>query len=156
MKKQLVMCLLGCLLSSIKAWAYDFELNGLYYTITDATAKTVEVSNVADYDNNGDFYSGSITIPRRISYNNVIYDVTKIGDQAFQNCRELTSVSIPESVTSLGVEAFNDCTIMTSITIPNSVTTIGDLAFCGCWVLRDVIISNSVTDINRMAFRECI
>lgn len=155
MKKQLVMCLLGCLLSSIKAWAYDFELNGLYYTITDATAKTVEVSNVADYDNNGDFYSGSITIPRRISYNNVIYDVTKIGDQAFQNCRELTSVSIPESVTSLGVEAFNDCTIMTSITIPNSVTTIGDLAFCGCWVLSDVIISNSVTDINRMAFAWC-
>ena len=156
MKKQLVMCLLGCLLSSIKAWAYDFELNGLYYTITDATAKTVEVSNVADYDNNGDFYSGSITIPRRISYNNVIYDVTKIGNDAFENCRDLTSVSIPESVTIIGSAAFHDCVALSSITIPNSVTTIGDYAFCGCWVLSDVIISNSVTDINRMAFAWCV
>ena len=155
MKKRLTMCLLGCLLSSITAWAYNFEVNGVYYNITDVNAKTVEVTFVEQGEGNSDFYYGSVTIPNRVSKNNVIYDVVRIGDYAFEYCANLTSINIPNSVTSIGCLAFIFCTGLTSIAIPNSVTSIGDNAFCECTSLTSITIPNSVTSINYGVFGGC-
>ena len=55
--------------------------------------------------------------------------MTSIGDEAFRECKNLTSITIPNSVTSIGKSAFYNCANLTSITIPNSVTSIGDEAF---------------------------
>ena len=49
---------------------------------------------------------------------------TEIKEEAFEYCKELTSISIPPSVTSIGGYAFNGCYGLTSVTIPNSVTTV--------------------------------
>jgi len=54
--------------------------------------------------------------------------VTRIGREAFYQCTELTSVTIPDSVTDIGSSAFQKSGL-TSITIPSSVTYIGEFAF---------------------------
>ena len=82
--------------------------------------------------------------------------VTSIGDYAFENCRSLTSITIPNSVTSIGDYAFRGCIGLTSITIPNSVTSIGGSVFYGCSSLTSVTIPNSVTSIEDSAFKGCI
>ncbi len=69
-------------------------------------------------------------------------DVTKIGDNAFSSCYDLTSVNIPDGVTEIGVEAFANCTGLTSIAIPGSVTILGDFAFYRCFGLNAVYITN--------------
>ena len=74
---------------------------------------------------------------------------------AFENCKNLTSVTIPDSVTSIGWAAFRGCTGLTSITIPDSVTSISGWAFYGCKGLTSVIIGNSVTSIGENAFNGC-
>lgn len=81
--------------------------------------------------------------------------VTEIGDQAFSNCKVLTSVIIPNSVTEIRWGAFEYCSALTSVSIPNSVTEIGGYSFAYCSALHSVDIPNSVTEIGSMAFLLC-
>ena len=81
--------------------------------------------------------------------------VTSIGDDAFANCSQLTSVNISAGVTSIGYRAFGYCINLTNITIPNSVTSIGDEAFSYCSSLTSVTIPNSVTSIDGYTFLNC-
>ena len=85
----------------------------------------------------------------------IMQGVASIGDYAFEYCRSLTSITIPNSVTSIGDSAFEDCKSLTSITIPNSVTSIGYSAFDGCENLINITIPNSVTSIGDHAFEDC-
>ncbi|MGN0748528.1 MAG: leucine-rich repeat protein [Christensenellales bacterium] len=81
--------------------------------------------------------------------------LTSIGNNAFYNCRSLTSITIPTSVTGIENSALSSCTGLTSITIPNSVTWIGDSAFSGCTGLTSITIPESVTIIRDSAFNGC-
>ena len=69
------------------------------------------------------------------------YTVTGIG-----TCTD-TELIIPSEynakpVTSIGDNAFERCTGLTSVTIPYSVTSIGKSAFSGCNNLQDIYITN--------------
>ena len=71
--------------------------------------------------------------------------VTSIGDDAFQWCSSLTSVTIPDSVTSIGGYAFSYCHSLTNVTIPDSVTSIGDDAFFCCSSLTAIHVAEGNT-----------
>ena len=83
------------------------------------------------------------------------YSVTSIGDYAFSQCYDITSVIIPDSVTSIANNAFESCWNLTSVTIPDSVTRIGDSAFSGCSNLASITIPDSVTTIGYATFLDC-
>ena len=133
------------LLYSLATTAHDFWVNGIYYNITDATNKTVAVTYKESSYSYYNEYTGSVVIPESVTYNATTYSVTSIGYDAFRNCYELTSVTIPNSVTSIGSSAFRDCTRLTGITIPNSVTSIGNYAFNYCTWLKTVINFSDLT-----------
>jgi len=81
--------------------------------------------------------------------------VAQIGDYAFYDCYNLTSVAIPNSVTSIGNDVFHYCENLTSIVIPDSVTSIGFEAFNNCVHLTSVTIGRGVTSIGNNAFLYC-
>ena len=81
--------------------------------------------------------------------------VTGIGEFAFSDCLDLTSVMIPDSVASIGKYAFTWCKGLKSITIGNGVTTIEDGAFENCSALTSITIPDSVTSIGEFAFSFC-
>src|SRR6476620_11587058 len=126
--------------------AKTFVDGGINYTITGST--TVEVG-----DNH--LFDGAATIPSTVVYNSNTYNVTRIANNAFRDCADLTSVTIPNSVTSIGNNAFYRCDNLTSVSIGNSVTSIGSEAFYQCTALTLVIIPNSVTSIGNNAFNGC-
>lgn len=79
--------------------------------------------------------------------------VTSIGKSAFLKCTQLPSITIGNSVTSIGTSAFNGCTALTEAVIQSG--TIGEGAFNGCTKLANVTLGNGVTSIGRNAFLKC-
>jgi len=100
-------------------------------------------------------YKGDINIPSNINYKGKNFTVANIGIEAFQDCRNLTSIIIPNSVINIGDYAFNGCSKLKSVSIPNSVATIGNEAFSGCSSLNTLTIPHSVTNIGWYAFEGC-
>ena len=94
-------------------------------------------------------------IERTIEVCNIPSGTAKIGNYAFEDCENLTSVEIPFSVKSIGKYAFYWCSSLTSIVIPNSVTSIGSGAFNHCGSLESVILPNSITKIMEFTFSDC-
>ena len=81
--------------------------------------------------------------------------VTRIGNAAFEDDGNITSVTIPNGVTGIGNNAFFNCDSLAGITIPNSVTSIGNNVFYGCTSLAGITIPDSVTSIGAAAFTGC-
>lgn len=131
--------LLATLLSmaGITAEAHDIEEdNGegtmIFYSWTDEDHTALEVVS------NGGKYGGDVVIPASVDHEGESYPVTRIGDQAFYECHELKSVTIPEGVTAIGNEAFDHCYNLTSVIIPGSMKTIGEAAFQNCTKLNSI------------------
>ena len=135
---------------------FDKE-NGLSYKIIieNGTDNQVSVTTSSNY---GVSLSGAIQIPSAIEHNGIEYKVTSIDDQAFKDCQNLTSVSIPESVQSIGKSSFFNCRNLADITIHNGIQ-INNKSFEDCTNLSTmkIIIEGdtpvSVTDKN--AFLNC-
>lgn len=122
----------------------------------DSSSGTLTISGTGAMDD----YSNYYVVPW-YSYREAIKEiiisngVTSIGDYAFYNCKELTSMIIPDSVTSIENNAFYGCSRLTSITIPDSVASIGSSAFEACEKLTSMTIPDSVTSIGNKAFSSC-
>lgn len=61
-----------------------------------------------------------------------------IGDKAFMDCANLTSVTFNQGLKSIGANAFSG-TALTSVTLPDSLETIGESAF------EDVVLTGTLT-----------
>jgi len=67
--------------------------------------------------------TGALVIPTSVTEAEVTYAVTSVGASGF-NGTGITSVTIPASVMTIGDEAFQNCNSMTSITIEDSGTAL--------------------------------
>lgn len=160
MKKKKMFFLLSVFLSQFTGsiFAYDFEVDGIYYDIYSSTEKTVKVTYKSYYQggsysegydlyyNSG--YSGDVVIPSEVSYLGTDYTVVQIGNDAFcdDNVESaIYSVTLPNTIKSIGSEAFCRCGSLKNIIIPASVTYIGNNAFFGCKSLETVIIPEGVS-----------
>ena len=156
MKRVLLSCLLA-VAGMACAWAqeYDFEVDGMYYNVTDEAASEVEVTSRTGGMGGGgdpDAHFGDLVVPDSVLYAGKTYRVTRIGDWAFNFCSGLTSVTLPDGLKSIGEAAFSECSGMTSVNIPAGVTSIGRGAFMGCSSLASVTLPDGLTDIGESAF----
>ena len=136
------------LLCSLVAGAHDFEVDGIYYNITDATAKTVGVTYQGNDFVQNEKYADIVQVPATISYNGVVYNVTSVENYAFYGCSDLQTVLLPNSIVSIKSSAFAHSGI-SSITIPASVTsTIDYYMFYECSSLNEIVVdeNNKVYD----------
>lgn len=81
-------------------------------------------------------------------------EVVDIKEWAFEQCVNLSSVTIPSGVTEIKMGTF-DSTGLTEITIPSNITSIGTRAFGYCEKLEKVSIPDSVASMGREVFTSC-
>ena len=130
------------------------SINGIWYAF-DSFFGDVYVTENPSYSSRVPSYSGDIVIPQTVTYCDSTYVVNGIGDDAFNQCSSLTSISIPNSVTSIGDHAFDNCTGLTSVSIGSGLISIGSYAFRNCTSLTSVTLPNSVRHIKEYAFYMC-
>ena len=99
--------------------------------------------------------SSDVTIPAAVKVMEAEYTVTSINAGAFNSCKKLETITIPDSVMSIGEQAFS-FTGLKSVSFENNskLTSIGKSAFSGCTSLGTITIPNSVTSIGWGAFYE--
>lgn len=107
------------------AQAYDFEVDGIYYNLNKTSASVT----YADLQGT---YSGDVVIPEQVTYMMQTYPVKTIGQLAFINSTEMTSVTLPDCITQIYDQAFSHCSSLTEIKLPAKLQRIADFAFENC------------------------
>lgn len=146
MKKRFVSCFVLALLGSLNVLAYDFESDGIYYTITGSN--TVSVVS-------GDYvYDGDVTIPQAVGLSGKTYLVTAIGENAFKSATNLESVTLPEGLIIIGNQAFYQSGVKT-VSLPSTLSSMGTSAFRECTNLQGIVLPDALKDIKEYAFYGC-
>lgn len=142
------MAVLACF-SYLSASAYDFEADGLYFTITSIKDLTVSVDGVVNKD------TDKIVIPQTVVYKGRTLTVTSVGDNAFSGSAfsDLQSVTLPNTILSIGEYAFS-WTSIKDIRFPSSLTSIGNSAFSHT-KLCSIALPDNIEDIPSSCFFCC-
>lgn len=125
----------------------------------DLTGINVDTNNAFYSDLNGVLFNKSQTTLIQYPIANpatsylVPESVTSIGDEAFSQCHNLTSIALSTNVTNIEALAFQGSSL-SKVTIPNGLVSIGGYAFSGT-DLSSVTIPDSVTSIGDEAFSFC-
>lgn len=126
-----------------------FTYNNIKYNInSDSISVTVTGSSV--------YNVGVLDIPPTVTYKDITYTVTEIGDEAFKTA-SITKVIIPNTVKRIGVKAFYGAAGLQKVeevTFGNSVEIIDEQAFY--WtVIKQLNLPNSLKIIGKGAFMRC-
>lgn len=163
--------LLLLFLLPLKSYAADVIVDGINFNL-DFYQKTAEVARATDR-----IYTGEIVIPNEVVYNDVVYRVTSIGDnaflysgvvsvkmpnsittisyRAFGECKSLVSVVFSDSLSSLASEVFSECVNLKSVELPHSLVSIGQGCFSRCSALTSIVIPDNVISIAQLCFADC-
>ena len=120
--------LVGVSLSTFaERFSYTFAGQTVYYERTENYTARVDYCPVT--------VSGGVAIPDEVAYYGTVWGpVTAVASYAFEDCINITAVSLPASVTSIGAYAFKNCTSLTSVmlTASNERVDFSLYAFDGC------------------------
>ena len=117
--------------------------------------------DIYDYDVSGDNVPGWMAYKDRITSVVISKDslISRIGENAFYGCTNITSVSIARSVKFIGAQAFKDCSSLNTVTLDDiyysNLTGIGHGAFENCSALAYYDFNSDLQIIAYNAFRNC-
>ena len=158
MKKLLLTLCLAVI--ALAASAYDFAVNGIYYNIINSQTyidgTKYLIAEVTYKDTNYNSYSGKVSIPTFVTSGDQKYVVMYIGEKAFYNCTNLTSVQY-SSIYLYYIKdyAFYGCKNLTSLFSLSHTISVGDYAFYGCSSMTEFDSSSQLKSIGSLAFAYC-
>ena len=135
---------------SLSTQAADFVVGNISYEITDNSGRVVAV--VAGQSK----YTGNVTIPATVTNGGTTYTVKRIANYAFEDCTDLTAVTLGSNIEQIGFRAFRNCTSLSDINWLNSIRKLEGQAFIGCTSLTKAELSSSLEEMDGSVFSDCI
>ncbi len=132
--------------------AVDFEIRvSAYEEYEEYTEGTYESLTYANYGDHikiieCDTSLTTVEVPAEIDG----VEVTVIGDFAFADCFDLTSITLPETIISIESCAFEECNSLTTIQIPAKTSSIGLHVFSACYALESITVADGSTAFKSM------
>ena len=169
--------LIAMLLAVFPAFAYDFEVGGIYYNINSDPYNGK--GSVWVTSNPDKLYSGDIAIPNTVQKGGYTYKVIgtsanafkdcvglssvkflfdddiEIGANSFSGCSNLKNVELPSNLTGIPMGAFKNCIYLDFIELPSTIRIIESEAFANCIRLKTVIIPEAIQILGLKAFDNC-
>lgn len=99
-----------------------------YLEVSDTIGYVIEDDGTVTIVGGSDV-TGDVVIGETVVIEGKTYQVTGIGDYAFNGNTAITSITIPDGINTIGAGAFDGCSQLTTIIIGKGVTTIGEKAF---------------------------
>ncbi len=99
-----------------------------YLEVSDTIGYVIEDDGTVTIVGGSDV-TGDVVIGETVAIDGKTYQVTGIGDNAFNGNTAITSITIPDGINTIGAGAFDGCSQLTTIIIGKGVTTIGEKAF---------------------------
>lgn len=125
----------------------DIATDGNIYTVVDGIRYSIK-NGIVTVDRQARKIKGDIIIPSSITYKDKVYNVTSIGQSAFEECDLINSVIIGDKVTVIWDYAFRGCQSLIRIVVGNSVTGIG-FAFEDCEKLVEIINKSTYITVTK-------
>ena len=126
------------------------NLEGLRTIIIPSTVKRIERDA---FRNNSTLET--VIMQEKVNADGTIEGVEYIGENAFQDCTNLTTVQMANSVTEIGTQVFYNCTNLKNINISTELKAITNYMFTGCSSLTNIEIPEGITSIGVSAFSTC-
>lgn len=143
---------------------------GVYYEILDE-----ESLRAVDYY---DLELSELIIPDTLTYGKNTYKVTRVGEDAFSYCYDLTKIVLGDNLEIIEENAFSGCSALVQvvfgstlkeirghafegcesleeISIPKGVITLGEEVFCSCSALKSIILPETLLALGNNMFFDC-
>ena len=91
-----------------------------------------------------------LNIPSTVTYNEIIYTITGVGDGAFAGRTNLQKVTFSDTIESIGGAAFDSCSNLKTIIWGNNIKEIKYNAFARCTSLSEINFPESITSLGGM------
>ncbi len=81
--------------------------------------------------------------------------IIEIGDAAFRQCSELTTISLPNTLQSIKRYAFDKCIKLKDVILPETLSLLGDSCFANCKNISKIVIPPLIERVGIRAFSRC-
>lgn len=131
--------------STLEKFDNSSEITNIYFSGT--IEEWAEIKSLQETRNNGThlFVKNNEGDWKEVTGTITIKNIKNIGKNSFAGL-SISQLEINEGVETIGANAFQNCLDLTSVTLPSSLTLIGDKAFDECWNIKNVYYNGTVEE----------
>lgn len=161
MKRGIVILFIVSFFAASTAECFDFKKtikgNTLYFSILSGDSTVAVVAPQGSVEGWTGYHqpSGRLVIPGTVQSDGYIYAVVAVGDNAFMECGQIESLTLPSSVSKLGSGSFGYCSSLRTIVIECDSVGGGVFdAFLGDTSIDSIIIAPGVRTLPAFMFSQ--
>ena len=132
----------------VEADPENFEADGMKFLTISKAGKTCRLLAGSPA------YSGDVVVPATVKKGDEEYTVVEIGQNSFDKCTGLTSLTLPNTIKVINAYALRGCTALTSLTLPSSLV-FANTGFCSGTNIEEIVFPDAMTMVQNIAFQNC-